>query len=112
VRRKGSFWEKFAGFYLFLKGYKLLEFNYGTRFGEIDIICRDKDTIVFVEVKYRKNKKFGAAEEFVDKRKIKKIVKTAKDYILKKNLEGNFRFDVVAINGFKINHIKNAFEGD
>ena len=112
MRLKGFFWEKVAGFYLFLKGYDILGFNYRTRLGEIDIICKDKDTIVFVEVKYRKSDRFGRAEEFVSEGKRKKILMAAKQYIREKKLEGNFRFDVVAINGFKIKHIKNAFEGE
>ena len=112
MRLKGFFWEKVSGIYLFLKGYSILRFNYRTRLGEIDIICKDRDTTVFVEVKYRKNDKFGSAEEFVTEGKRKKIIKAARQYISEKRLEGNFRFDVVAINGFRIKHIKNAFEGE
>ncbi len=112
MRLKGFFWEKVAGFYLFLKRYDILGFNYRTRLGEIDIICKDRETTVFVEVKYRKSDKFGRAEEFVSEAKRKKILMAAKQYIREKKLEGNFRFDVVAINRFKIKHIKNAFEGE
>jgi len=112
VKIKGLFWERVAAFYLLLKGYKILGFNYRTRFGEIDIICRDGETIVFVEVKYRKSERFGSAEEFVTEKKIERIIKTARQFISEKRLEGTFRFDVVAINGFKIKHIKNAFEGE
>ncbi|BBB31710.1 conserved hypothetical protein [Thermotomaculum hydrothermale] len=112
MRLKGFLWEKVSAVYLFLKGFKILEFNYRTRFGEIDIVCRDKDSIVFVEVKYRKSEKFGRAEEFVTESKRKKIIMAAKQYVVEKNIDTNIRFDVVAINGFKINHIKNAFEGE
>jgi len=112
VKVKGLFWERVAAFYLLLKGYRILGFNYRTRFGEIDIICRDGETIVFVEVKYRKSERFGSAEEFVTEKKIERIIKTARQFISEKRLEGTFRFDVVAINGFKIKHIKNAFEGE
>lgn len=112
MKIKGLFWERVAAFYLLLKGYKILGFNYRTRFGEIDIICRDGETIVFVEVKYRKSERFGSAEEFVTEKKIERIIKTARQFISEKRLEGTFRFDVVAINGFKIKHIKNAFEGE
>ncbi len=112
MKVKGLFWERVAAFYLLLKGYRILGFNYRTRFGEIDIICRDGETIVFVEVKYRKSERFGSAEEFVTEKKIERIIKTARQFISEKRLEGTFRFDVVAINGFKIKHIKNAFEGE
>ncbi len=112
MKIKGLFWERVAAFYLLLKGYRILGFNYRTRFGEIDIICRDGETIVFVEVKYRKSERFGSAEEFVTEKKIERIIKTARQFISEKRLEGTFRFDVVAINGFKIKHIKNAFEGE
>ncbi len=112
MKVKGFFWERVAAFYLLLKGYRILGFNYRTRFGEIDIICRDGETIVFVEVKYRKSERFGSAEEFVTEKKIERIIKTARQFISEKRLEGTFRFDVVAINGFKIKHIKNAFEGE
>ncbi len=112
MRFKGLFWERISAVYLFLKGYKIREFNFGTRLGEIDIICEKGDTLVFVEVKYRKKTDFGRAEEFVDKRKISKIVKTAKLYLASENEDKKIRFDVIAVNGFKINHIKNAFEGE
>ena len=110
--KKGNFWEKVSAIYLFLKGYKIKKFNYRTRWGEIDLICEKNQTLVFVEVKYRKSDRFGRAEEFVDKRKREKIVKTANCYLASEGVDKKVRFDVIAVNGFKINHIKNAFEGD
>lgn len=112
MRFKGLFWERVSAVYLILKGYKIKEFNFRTRFGEIDIICEKGDTLVFVEVKYRKKTDFGRAEEFVDERKISRITKAAKLYLASENNEKMIRFDVIAVNGFKIEHIKNAFEGD
>ncbi len=112
MRLKGFFWERVSGLYLFLKGYRILKFNYRTRYGEIDIICKHKETIVFVEVKYRKSDEFGRAEEFVTKKKAERILKTARKYIAENRWKGYYRFDVIAINGFKIKHIKNAFGGD
>lgn len=104
----------------FLKknGYKILEKNYRTRFGEIDIIASKGDTISFVEVKYRKNNDFGAPEEFVDKRKQKKIIKTAVDYVMRKDIDDmNFSFDILSVSPgkgkklvFKL--IENGFEVD
>lgn len=96
------------------KGIDILERNY--RFGhkEIDIIGKDKNTIVFIEVKTGRSKNFGSPEERVNLRKQKSMIEVAQDYIQKNNLRDfDFRFDVVAINfegeTRKIEHIKNAF---
>ncbi|MFN3966325.1 MAG: YraN family protein [Endomicrobiia bacterium] len=92
------------------KGYQILETNYRTRFGEIDIIAEENNDIVFIEVKTRTNYSFGAPQLAVDLRKQKKIIKTALNYIKTKNiLNKNFRFDVVAQIDNNIELIKNAF---
>lgn len=81
--------------------------------GEIDIIAKDGDTHVFVEVKYRKAAGFGMPEEAVSRIKREKIYKTAMYYIYKHH-KGNdvlCRFDVIAVEGDKIRHYKNAFGG-
>jgi putative endonuclease len=96
------------------EGFEILERNY--RFGhkEIDIIGKDKNTIVFIEVKAGRSKNFGAPQERVNLRKQKSMIEVAQDYIQKNSLRDfDFRFDVVAINfegkNRKIEHIKNAF---
>jgi len=96
------------------KGLEILERNY--RFGhkEIDIIGKDKNTIVFIEVKAGRSKDFGSPQERVNLRKQKSMIEVAQDYIQKSNFSDvDFRFDVVAVSfekgDRKIEHIKNAF---
>lgn len=105
--------ETLAAEYLEKSGYRILERNFYCRVGEIDIIARDGDTYVFVEVKYRKAAGFGMPEEAVSRIKQEKIYKTAMYYIYKHH-KGNdvlCRFDVIAVEGDKIRHYKNAFGG-
>ena len=109
---KGILGEKIATEYLKSKGAYILENNYKIKSGEIDIIAEINDELVFIEVKSRTNIKFGYPAEAVDCRKIRKIVNTAKYYILKNNLNNvPIRFDVIEIylKDKKINHIVNAF---
>lgn len=84
----------------FLKnhGFKILETNFKTKFGEIDIVAIDKDTLVFIEVKTRSSIQFGLPEEAVDQRKLSHIIKAAQYYrMLRKNLPEAERIDVIAI---------------
>lgn len=95
--------------------YKLLSVNYKTRFGEIDIIAANRNTIVFVEVKTRKDNKFSYAKEAVNYSKQQKIKAAANQYIALNNLEEKFvRFDVAEVyhqdSKPDINIIENAFE--
>ncbi len=93
------------------KGYEILDTNFSCPYGEIDIICRDGDCIVFIEVRSKKNPNFGLPEETVTPVKQKKIVKTAQYYLSINNVDfEQVRFDVVSILGNKIKHIKSAFE--
>ncbi len=95
------------------KGYRIVERNFRTKTGEIDIVAEDRDTLVFVEVRFRKNRSFGTPEETVDPRKIKKIILTANRYISMKNLSGrDIRFDVIAVDEEGIRHIISAFDLD
>ena len=95
------------------KGYFIIYKNYRVRQGEIDIIARDGGTIVFVEVKYRKNECSGHPLEAVNAHKIKQISKTALFYMHQNNISVDnisIRFDVIGILGEKIYHIENAFD--
>lgn len=106
--------EEKAARYLKKQGYKIIEKNFQTRFGEIDIIAEDKKYIVFVEVKARGEKSIAEPKEFVDLRKQRKIITTAEIYLAENPTEKQPRFDVVEVkkeNGKTvINHIENAFE--
>ena len=96
-------------------GYKILETNYLTKLGEIDIIAKDRDTIVFVEVKARRSVHFGSPKEAVSTQKQKKISLVALYYLKTTNqMTTKARFDVVAVNlnrdRPRVEIIKNAFE--
>jgi putative endonuclease len=112
--RKG---EERAASYLRLKGYKILERNYRVPSGEIDLIAKKSDTLVFVEVKMRRNLKQGTPLEAVSPRKVKRLAAAAALYLAQNQREGVCcRFDVVTLGpernwlGFlKVRHVKNAF---
>ncbi len=113
-RRTGAFYEQKAGEYLRKLGYEILEYNYRCPAGEIDVIARDGETLVFCEVKYRSNSRKGLPEEAVTPAKQKKISRCAL-YYLNRNREYlcvSCRFDVVGILGPKeeVVLIKNAFD--
>ena len=119
TKETGDFGETEVCKTLISRGYKILERNFRSRLGEIDIIAKDGDCIVFIEVKTRKNNVFGNASEYVTYSKQKKIIKTAK-YYLKGMLDVEIRFDVAEVYYQKINdtlkvtninYIKNAFMG-
>ena len=108
----GNYGEDMAVKFLLEKGYEIIERNFLKPFGEIDIIAKDKDFLVFIEVKARKNANFGFPREFVNRSKIKKIQDVAQTYMLEKNLFGSkIRFDVIEIifDEHKITLIENAF---
>ncbi len=106
----GRIGEKKAETYLKEQGYKILKLNFKTHIGEIDIIAKDKQTIVFVEVKTRKNDAFGAPSEAVNAKKQQKYFKVSTEYLIKNKLtDSECRFDVIEIEEDKINHIINAF---
>ncbi|KAA0258666.1 YraN family protein [Deferribacter autotrophicus] len=105
----GKAGEKKAAKYLISKGYSIIDKNYRCKFGEIDIIAKKDDVIVFVEVKTRKNRNFGYGFEAVDRKKIDKIIKVAERFLMSRNIENPCRFDVISIDGDDITHIENAF---
>ena len=102
--------------YLLNKNYFLLEKNYHSRYGEIDIIVENEKYIVFVEVKNRNDKYISRGVESVERKKREKIIKTAFGYILKNETNEQPRFDISEIivdsrNKFKsINYFENAFD--
>ena len=98
------------------QGLQLIERNYHCRQGEIDLIMRDGNCTVFVEVRYRRNSSFGSAAESVDYRKQKKIISTASHYLQQHNKLARqpARFDVVSMsaqgNNTHIDWIQDAFQ--
>ncbi|MFH1540502.1 MAG: YraN family protein [Elusimicrobiota bacterium] len=105
----GKSGEELAEEYLKKIGYEIVAKNFRTRYGEIDIIVKDKKTFVFVEVKTRKDSNYGDPQLAVTKYKQKHLALAAIIFIKKKSLNTDYRFDIVAICNDKIEHIKNAF---
>ena len=111
-REKGSVGENIAKYYLSNSGYRIIEQNYWTGAGEIDLIAVEKNSIVFIEVKLRKSIDYGYPSEAVDIKKQNRIKKAALIYISKLKIKGmDVRFDVVEIfyDDKKYKIIKNAF---
>lgn len=111
-REMGSKQEEIAVEYLIKEGYIILDKNVYTKSGEIDIIAKHENYLVFIEVKYRSNANMGFPEEAVDFRKIKRISRTAMYYMYRSNIPTDTpcRFDVIVILGKEITLIKNAFD--
>ena len=114
-RRLGDAGEDLAAAALKQQGYKILERNYVTPLGEVDLIARQGQTLVFIEVKTRKNARFGAPQDAVNPAKQHKYRRLA-EYYLKKNRLGEdvpVRFDVVGItineDGPRLEIFQNAF---
>jgi len=111
LKRKGDRAEDQALDYLKQAGLDLISRNYRCRQGEIDLIMKDREYLVFVEVRYRKNSRFGGAAMSVDWRKQKKIIACAKQYLQKLNKIPPCRFDILAIEDkSQVEWLKNAFE--
>lgn len=105
--------EELASKYLTQNGYKILNRNFYTKQGEIDIIAKEKEEYVFFEVKTRKNKQYGQPIDAIDKTKIRHLKKAINYYLYINKLENKFvRIDVIEIKYIKnkiyINHIKQA----
>ncbi len=103
--------ERIAAGYLQRKGLALIETNYRCRWGEIDLVLRDRDTIVFLEVKLRRSASFGGAAYSVTPRKQARIIAAARHYLAGKK-EMPCRFDVVLLERLdppRIEWIRDAF---
>ena len=104
--------EAKAAEYLRKKRYDIIGANYRCRFGELDLIAKKGELVIFVEVKLRKNDRFGAAADAVTHSKREKLRKAALSWLAATDCTAPTRFDVIEIyteNG-RINHIENAFE--
>jgi putative endonuclease len=114
-QRFGKAGESLAVKKLASSGYAILEKNFRAKSGEVDIIAKDKETIVFVEVKSRKTNRYGNAKYSITPQKQRKISMAALTYLKQKKLtKHKARFDVVIIhtdnNNHRIELIKNAFD--
>ena len=120
TREQGQYTEGLACQFLENKGFRLIEKNFSCKVGEIDLIMKDKESLVFVEVRYRKSNNFGSAAESITAAKQLKLIKTASLYLQRHDKLNKYpaRFDVVSITGFietdnldkiNIDWIENAF---
>ena len=111
---RGRYGEELAAKFLRKKKYKIVEMNYRCRMGEIDLIVENRNFLVFVEVKLRKNANFAEALEFVDSRKQNRLKTTAMLYLAQHETEKRCRFDVIEIYESdkkpQIRHLEDAFE--
>ena len=111
-RSVGKYWEGRVADYLRMNGYTILFMNYRTRFAEIDIVAQDKEELVFIEVKYRKDVSSGDPLEAVTYSKQKKICNAARIFLKEKGYNEEYtriRFDVIGVLGDEIKHITQAF---
>jgi putative endonuclease len=114
--KRGMNAERLAADFLVKQGLRILCTNYRVRRGEIDVVAIEQSTICFVEVKYRRSNRFGAAVLFVSPQKIRALSIAATDFLCRNGLNirsHDFRFDVLTIEGFSpltITWYRNAFE--
>ncbi len=110
-RKLGGDYEKIAGEYLEQQGYRILQYNFYSRYGEIDIVAMHEGYLVFVEVKFRTHVGQGSPLEAVSLLKQRKLSKCAAYYLKKNHLDDvPVRFDVVGILNQDIKLIQNAFD--
>lgn len=114
-QRLGQSGEKLAANYLKKQGYKLIEINYRSKLGEIDIVAKDRGTLVFIEVKTRSGEQYGSPAAAVTPTKQRQISRAAQCYLAEHQLfDTEARFDVVSVlrkgNDYSIKLIRDAFE--
>lgn len=112
----GSFGEALARDYLISKGYKILNINFRNKFGEIDIICKKNNLLIFCEIKSRYSNSFGSPIESITCYKQKQIIKLSELYLIsKKYYNFNVRYDIIEVifntitSSHIINHVQDAF---
>ena len=102
--------ERLAADYLSQSGFTILHSNYTCKGGELDLVCDDSGTIVFVEVRARASSRFGTPEETISFTKRRRLVHAATHYLATQRVgDRPCRFDVIAIEDGKITHLRDAF---
>lgn len=111
--RFGKWAEEKAATFLEEKGYEILERNFRYDRAEIDIIAKWEGFIVVVEVKARSTDYFGHPQDFINRRKVRQLVKAANHYIMENEITSEVRFDAIGIlkvgDGWKVEHLEDAF---
>lgn len=112
-QERGIKGEQIAAQYLTENGFELVETNFRAGKSEIDLIVKQGDMLIFVEVKLRTSSKFGNPEEFVGDAKAAKVMEGAEAYVFEHNWQGAIRFDIISVliskDGTKVHHFKDAF---
>lgn len=118
--KRGQWAEDKAQQFLIKQGLKLVCCNYYCQFGEIDLIMKHQETLVFVEVRFRKSSRYGSPAESITVSKQTKIINSANHYLASKPHKGPIRFDAVTLslsnpglddaNNYQLNWINNAFQ--
>jgi putative endonuclease len=112
-RERGHAAEQAAVALLRSKGYTILATNYRCRLGELDIVARDGDELVFVEVRSRATGRHGDALDAIGPSKQRQVARVAQAYLSRENPDfASSRFDVVAQTGDELEHIVDAFRAD
>ncbi len=110
-RALGALAEQRAAEFLRRRGFKVLDQNFTCKGGELDLVCDDAGTVVFVEVRARKDARFGTPEETITPLKQRRVVLAARHWLARHGGEDRLcRFDVIAIEGDAIRHLPNAFD--
>ena len=109
----GKWGEDLAAVWLQQKGYTIIERDWKSGHRDIDIIARDHQTVVFVEVKTRRNRLYGDPEEAIDYRKLQSLQQAINHYIKYRHIDSEIRFDIITVVGMigdtpEIDHIKDV----
>lgn len=100
MKRRGDWAEAHARQFLTAQGLSHMVSNYSAHCGELDLVMRDQHTLVFVEVRYRANNRFGGALESIDQHKVRKLVRTAEHFLQRhQGTHEACRFDAVLLSG-------------
>jgi putative endonuclease len=110
AQASGSAAEEEAARYLARRGVEILARNYRTRLGEIDLVAREGETLLFVEVRLRRGARYGGAAASIDGRKRMRIERAARQYLARLGREPACRFDVVTLDGDNVEWLRGAFE--
>lgn len=99
AQARGARGEALAARFLARRGMRIVARNYRCRQGEVDLVAKDGETLVFVEVRWRSGDRFGGAAESIDAHKLKRMAKAARHYLARKGADRPCRFDAVLIDG-------------
>lgn len=109
-QQRGEVAEQRAAEFLLAHGLTLVARNYRCRGGEIDLIARDGETLVFVEVRARRNNHYGGAAASITLSKQQRIIYAARHYLMQQRCEPLCRFDAILIDGDKLEWLRSAFD--